>query len=99
MDRSEALTRLHEIERELDKTDPRESPPYRSVRAKLNREKSRLLRKLEGNDPIRFVLGEEGCYNSLTKNQKELYRVKKRVLDILTVLKKAEGPEWWEKFK
>lgn len=41
-----AQIRLHEIERELDKTDLREIPPYRNNRRKLNREKTRLRKKL-----------------------------------------------------
>lgn len=49
--------RLHEINQELDKTDTWENPPYRNARRKLNREKARIIKRLEGKDPNWFVEG------------------------------------------
>ena len=95
--------RLHEIEMELDKTDPRESPPYRNARVKLNREKRRILRRMEGADPMCAVAGKlkDGKlrYNQLTEEEKRIYRVKKSVLRILQLIDKSTGPKWWEQYK
>lgn len=95
--------RLHVIEMELDKTDPRESPPYRSKRQKLNREKARILRRMEGKDPMCTVAGKlknGGLhYNDLSERQKAQYRVKKQVLRILEAFDKSTGPKWWERYK
>ena len=95
--------RLHVIEMELDKTDPRESPPYRSDRQKLNREKKRILKRVEGKDPMCAVAGRQKNgklqYNDLSEEQKVQYRMKKQVLRILEALGKSTGPKWWERYK
>ena len=83
--------RLHEIEKELDKTAPWEDPPYRNARRRLNREREKLLR----SDPMKFV-GREGSYQSLNIEQRKLHRLKRQVLRIVNAL---EVPKWWERFK
>lgn len=95
--------RLHVIEGELDKTDPRESPPYRSDRQKLNREKKRILKRMEGKDPMCAVAGKllngKRKYHNLKKKEREQYRMKKQVLRILEAVDKSRGPKWWERYK
>ena len=75
--------RLHEIERELDKTDVFESPPYRNSRRKLNREKKRILLRLSGGDPNWF---SEGAGSK----GKDAYGMKKGIMAILAELKSKE---------
>ena len=50
-------SRLREIERELDKTSPWEGAPYRQWRQKLNRERKRILKRMNGMDPRWFAKG------------------------------------------
>ena len=47
--------RLYIIERELDNTNP--DGPFRVGRQRLNREKKRILQRLEGRDPRWFAVG------------------------------------------
>jgi hypothetical protein len=68
--------RLHIIERELDNTNP--DGPFRVGRQKLNREKKRILRRLEGRDPCWFATG----------GGKEDYQMKKSVVTILNEIKR-----------
>ena len=95
--------RLQEIEHELDKTAPWEDPPFRTSRAKLEREKERIYARIEGRDPMCAVFGKlesgEKRYRDLNANDKKTYRMKKSVLRILKVIKKSKGPEWWERYK
>lgn len=69
--------RLRVIEKELDNTDP--DGPYRSGRARLNRIRGRILRRLEGKD-LRFkVTGVKGKVGGLTASQLEELRILKAV--------------------
>lgn len=78
-------SRLREIERELDRTDPREGGPYRNKRRKLNRERERIIRRLEGMDPMYFATGEVGR-PAPRSNQRNAYALKKEVVSILEAL-------------
>lgn len=87
-----AQTRLHEIERELDKTDLRENPPYRNGRRKLNREKTRL-RKLCGL----YSLSANPRPKSRSKSLSPL-RIKRQVVQILKELEPLTKKRW-EQYK
>lgn len=76
--------RLQEIERELDNTNP--DGPYRVTRQKLNREKARILNRLEGRDPRWFATNrKEG---GVPTDKRELFSTKNT---IVTILNELEG--------
>ena len=87
--RYKAQVRLHEIEMELDKTGPRENPPYRNKRRKLNREKIRLWDELYPNPTTSPQLIAERKEQVIPNN-------KKQVVKILQILKKktSMGKKW-----
>ena len=79
--------RLHEIDHELDKTDPWENPPYRSKRAKLIREQGKLTLIASGLHPSQFADRSEGkTYQELKSREKSQYRLKKQILRIKRIL-------------
>ena len=76
--------RLREIERELDDTSP--SGPYRVTRQKLNRERARILSRLNGRDPRYFATNrKEG---GVPTDKRELFSTKNI---IITILEELEG--------
>lgn len=78
--------RLHEIEMELDKTSPWESPPYRQYRQKLNRERDRLRARINGSDLLSSIGVHTGRYLDLSEEQKAQYRMNKQTRKIMEVI-------------
>ncbi len=68
--------RLHIIERELDNTNP--DGPFRVGRQRLNREKKRILQRLEGRDPRWFATG----------GREMDYRMKKAIITIMNEIER-----------
>lgn len=71
--------RLYIIEQELDNVE--QNSPFRVSRQKLNREKKRILQRMEGKDPRWFAgVGKGG----VPKGEKQdLYRMKKVIITML----------------
>ena len=88
--------RLHEIDMELDKTDTFESPPYRSARAKLKRERDRIIRRKEGRSPAGLI--GKG-FHEANRREKELYMTKKKVMEIVSEIEKDKSEKWYDKWK
>ena len=78
----EDRTRLHEIEMILDETGP--DSPYRVSRQRLNREKERILKRLNGKDPRWFASGKKK--GGVLREHLKSYGTKKTIIDILKIL-------------
>ena len=76
--------RLREVERELDDTSP--SGPYRVTRQKLNRERNRILSRLNGRDPRYFATNKKE--GGVPTDKRGLFRIKNV---IVTILEELEG--------
>ena len=64
--------RLSEIERELDKTAPWEIPPYRSLRARLNRDRARIVKRMDRQGPLYHAgsAAQQGGAHLMTETSK-----------------------------
>ena len=93
--------RLYYIELELDNTDP--DGPFRSSRAKLEREKLRIYRRAEGLDPGYFATGcRTDSKRRVKSGQLRDYQLRKKVMDIRDCLEKhiaGSAPYYWQELK
>ena len=93
--------RLYEIELQLDNTDP--DGPYRTSRAKLEREKKRIYRRSQGLDPGYFSTGcRVDSKRRVKSGQLKEYRLRKKIVDIRDCLEKhvtGSQPYYWQEIK
>jgi len=82
----EDRTRLSVIELELDNTTP--NGPYRVSRQRLNRERERILKRINGRDPRWFATNKkEGKIN---ENSLDLFNLKSQVIKIINIIEEVK---------